>query len=225
MEKAKTHFVLVAGFSSDNLDAVKLKKSLDKIGFSSDAISFYGEEYVDDFTDLKISDCIANVSNFINKKTEQYDNVYGVGISLGGAFLLEHAKHSDNLKGIVSIGTPFGLNHKFWINLGLKFLPLFYFAWRRLQKIKSLRLNPIGATRAVTEYLDDELPKKLDHVKTQILFLHSKKDAVSNYKVLPKYLEMISSEKKKITYFENGNHVIDDDPDLVVRYILDFFNC
>lgn len=224
VEKSKIHFVLVAGFSSDNLEAIKLKKSFDKAGFGSDAISFYGEKYIDDFTDLKISDCVANVSNFINRCAEKNENVYGIGISLGGALLLEHAKWHDNLKGAASIGTPFKLKNKFWINIGLKFLPFFYFIWKRMQKIKFLRLNPLGSTKIVIDYLEIELPKKLNLIKTPVLLLHSKKDPVSDYKILPKYLSFISSEKKKITYFENGNHVIDQNPDLVVQYISDFFN-
>jgi len=222
MDKLKIHFVLVAGFSSDYLEVMGLKKSLEKNGFSANAISFYGEGYIDDFTNLKISDCIANVSKVINMCAEQYENVFSIGISLGGALLLEYAKYSDNLKGIASIGTPFKLNNKVWINFGQKFLPSIYFFWKRLQKIKCLRLNPIGATNMVMEYLETGLPKNLNLIKTPILLLHSKKDSVSDYKVLPEYLNMISSAKKKIIFFKNGNHVVDHDPDSLIKYVLDF---
>ena len=56
MDKSKIHFVLVAGFSSDHFEAIPLQKSLEKLGFSTDITSFYGEEYIDDFDGLKISD-------------------------------------------------------------------------------------------------------------------------------------------------------------------------
>jgi esterase/lipase len=222
MDKSKTHFVLVAGFSSDHLETMGLKNFLEERGFSADAISFYGEGYIDDFTDLKISDCIASISKVINRCAKRYENVFGIGISLGGALLLEHAKHSDNLKGIASIGTPFKLINKAWISFGQKLFPLVYFFWKRMQKIKWLRLNPIGATNTIMEYLETGLPKNLDSIKTPVLLLHSKKDPVSDYRVLPEYLDLISSEKKKIAFFDNGNHVIDNDPDLIMKYVSDF---
>ena len=223
MDKSKIHFVLVAGFSSDQRETLPLKKSLEKLGFSADAISFYGEGHLDDFTELTIEQCIANVSSVIDRCAEQYGAVYAIGISLGGALLLEHAKHPANLKGLVSIGTPFKLNNKFWISIGQIFLPLFYFAWKRMQKIKRLRLNPLGATNMVMDYLENSLPKNLDCVKIPVLLLHSKKDEVTDYSVLPEYLNKIASEKKQIQFFDNGNHVIDNDPDLVIKYVLDFF--
>lgn len=222
-EKTGTHFIVIAGFSSDHLEAIKLKKSLETIGLSADALSFYGEGYIDDFTDLNISECLTNASSIIDRRAEQYEAVYGIGICLGGALFLEHAKHAGNLKGIASIGTPFRLNNKFWIELGLKLLPFFYFIWRRAQKIKWLRLSPLGATKMVVEYLETDLPKDLGLVKTPTLLLHSRKDAISDYRALPEYLDLIGSEKKKITYFSNGNHIIDHDPDLVIKYVLDFF--
>jgi esterase/lipase len=223
MDKSKIFFALVAGLSSDQLEAMGLKKSLEKRGFGAEAISFYGEGYIDDFTDLKISDCVTNITNFISKRTKKYEAVFGVGISLGGALLLEHAKCADDLKGIASIGTPFKLNNKAWINFGQLFLPLIYLFWRPLQKIKRLRLNPLGATNTVMEYLEKGLFENLAAIKTPVLLLHSKKDPVSSYAVLPKYLSLIASEKKEIIYFDNGNHVIDHDPDLVIKDILDFF--
>ena len=193
------------------------------MGYSADAISFYGEDYIDDFTDLKISDCIKNISGLINRRAEEYENVFGIGVSLGGALLLEHAKNYSNLKGIASIGTPFKLNNKAWINCSLYLLPLFYFVWWQLQKIKRLRLSPLGATGAVMQYLEKDLPKDLGAIQTPVLLLHSKKDPVSDYLVLPDYLDLIGSEKKRIVFFENGNHVITDEMDQIVRGSLDFF--
>jgi len=222
-DKSKIHFVLVAGYSADEQEAAVLKENLAKQGFSADAISFYGEKYINDFTDLKISDCIKNISGLINKRAEEYENVFGIGISLGGALLLEHAKKKSNLKGIASIGTPFRLSNVRWIKFGQLFLPLFYFVWRQLQKIKRLRLSPLGATKIVVDYLEKDLPINLATIQAPVLLLHSKKDPVSDYRVLPGYLDQIASGKKKIIFFEKGNHVIAHDADLLMRYSLDFF--
>ena len=223
MDKEKTHFVLVAGFSADHLETTNLKKSVEKKGFSAEMISFYGEGYMDDFSHLKISDCQENISKVINRAAEKYENVFGIGISLGGALLLEHAKKVNNLRGIASIGTPFKLRNSQWIHFGEKFLPVINLIWKRLQKIKRFRLSPIAATPMAMDYMEKDLPKNLERIQAPVLLLHSKEDPVSDYHVLPKYLEQIGSEEKKITFFENGGHVIDDDPDLVIKYIFDFF--
>jgi len=221
-DKSKIHFVLIAGLSSDHKEAYGLKTSLKNQGYSAYAISFYGKDYRDDFTDLTAKECIDNISTYINECCEQYDEVYGIGISLGGALLLEHAKTNTNLKGIVSIGTPFKLNKRRIISIAQFLLPLFYPIWRRLQKIKRLRLSPVGAGNAMINYMENEFLQRLDRVQTPVLFLHSKKDRVSDWTVLEENVARLTGAHTEIEYFKNGRHVIDHDPDLVVQMALDF---
>lgn len=223
-DKSKIHFILVAGYSADNLEAEKLKKNLEKEGFSADAISFYGEGYRDDFSHLKISDCMANISELINKRSLQYEEVFSIGISLGGSLLLEHAKKFDNLKGIVGIGVPFKLRKIKITRLGQKFLPIILPIWNHLQKIKRLRLGPLGAANMTIEYLEGDALKNLDRIKTPVLLIHSKKDPVSDYRVIQKFFNIISSTQKKIIFFDNGNHVVDHDFNSVTKHALDFFD-
>jgi esterase/lipase len=224
MDKSRIHFVLVAGFSSDHLEALKVKGKLEDIGFSANAISFYGKEYRDNFSGMTAAECIGNVSEVINDACEKYAAVFGVGISLGGSFLLEHAKRHNNLKGIVGIGVPFKLRKTKLLHLGQKFLPIILLIWNHLQKIKKLRLSPIGAANTVIEYLEGEALKNLAEVKTPILFIHSKKDPVSDYQAIPEFLNIISSTQKKIIFFENGNHVVNHDFNSMMKHTLDFFD-
>jgi carboxylesterase len=223
MVKNKIHFVLIAGFSADHMEAVEMKYILEEKGYSAEAISFYGRNYIDDFTHLTLVECLRNISEAINEKAKKYDAVYGIGISLGGALLLEYAKKFSNLKGIVSIGTPVKLSNRKLLAAGQKIIPLIYPVWRRLQKIKQLRLNPIGATKIVINYLEDDLPKNLEKINIPVLLIHSKKDLVSDYRALPDFLEKIKSEKKKIIFSDSGNHVINNDSELIIKYALDFF--
>lgn len=51
-DKSKIHFVLIAGLSSDHKEAYGLKHCLIERGYSAYAISFYGKDYIDDFTYL-----------------------------------------------------------------------------------------------------------------------------------------------------------------------------
>lgn len=223
-DKSKIHFILVAGYSADNLEAEKLKKNLEKEGFSADAISFYGEGYRDDFSHLKISGCLTNISELINKRVLQYEEVFGIGISLGGSLLMEHAKKFDNLNGIIGIGVPFKLRKIKLIRIGQKLLPIILPIWNYLQKIKKLRLSPMGAANMTIEYLEGDSLKNLDRIKTPVLLIHSKKDPVSDYQALPKFFNIISSIKKKMIFLNNGSHVANHDFDSMARYILDFFD-
>ena len=222
-DKSKIHFVLVAGFSSDHKEAYGLKNSLMKLGYSAYAISFYGKDYMDDFTYLTREQCIANVSQYIDDCCEECDEVYGIGISLGGCLLLEYAKNKSRLKGVVSIGTPFKLKKRFLITIAQFMLPVFYPAWKRLQKVKKLRLSPVGAGKEMISYMEHEFIQGLEKVKTPVLFLQSKKDKVTDWHALEENFGKIGSPIKEIEYFHNGRHVIDHDPDLVAGMCLEFF--
>jgi esterase/lipase len=224
MDKSKIHFIIVAGFSSDHLEAVKFKKCLEKMGFGAEAISFYGEEYRDDFSGITASECIGNVAKAIDEVSKKYEMVFGIGISLGGSLLLEYAKSCDNLQGIVGVGVPFKLRKIRLIHFGQKFIPVICLFWNYLQKIKKLRLSPMGAVNMVVEYLEGDAIKNLNQIKTPVLFIHSKKDPVSDYESVPKFFDIISSTKKKIIFFDDGDHVVDHDFDLVTRQFLDFFD-
>ena len=55
------------------------------------------------------------------------------------------------------------------------------------------------------------------------MFLHSKKDNITDYRALEKFSPRISSPKQEITYFNNGNHVINYDLESIVTHSLEFF--
>lgn len=221
-DKSRIHFVLVAGFSSDNQEILGLKYILDNQGYSATAVSFYGPGIITDFTDLDERACIDNLARVINAAAAENDVVYGIGISLGGALLLEHAKCHDTLSGIVSIGTPFRLKNQGAIAFGKKVLPFVYPVWKRLQCIERLRLNPLGAAEAMIGFMEGTFLKDLERVTTPVLFLHSRKDRVTDYRALEEYLPKISSTRKHRIFFENGNHVFEYNP-LTAEWALQFF--
>ena len=218
----KIHFVLVAGFSSDQREVLGLKNVLEKQGFSAEAISFYGEGLLDDFTDIQAHQCVENVTRFVNAAIEKHDAVYSIGLSLGGALLLEYAKKNHCLSGITSISTPFRLKRRKWISLGQKAYPVIYPFWKRLQKYKQLRLSPIGAANTVVEFLEGEFLNNLSHIKTPILLLHSKNDPIADHEALPEFCRSFSSLKRQLIYLDDGGHVIDRNSDLVAGHTLDF---
>ena len=222
-ENKKICFVLLPGFSSDNLQIMGLKKLLEEAGYTAIAANFYGTEIITDFTDMTAEGCIKNISTIINQASSQYEKVYGIGISLGGALLMEHAKNFDNLSGIVSVGTPFRLKNRKWIALGEWLFPAIYFFWKPLQKIQRLRLSPLGASIQMISYMEGKFLEHLEVITTPILFLHSRKDGVTDFEALDEYVPKISSEKKEIIFFPNGKHVVDDNPKTITDYAVSFF--
>jgi esterase/lipase len=223
INNSKICFVLIAGFSSDAQQIWKLGDVLKLAGYSVVIGSFYGKTEVDDFSRLTEEECIDNISALINKATEKYERVYGLGISLGGALLLEYAKKENRLSGIVSVGTPFLLRNIRYIRFGIKFFPIIYPVWKHLQKIKKFRLSPIGAVSMAVNYMEGKFLENLDRITTPTLFLHSKRDSVTDYRVLEKYAAMLSVTKHETIYFNNGNHVVDDNPMLIAKHAVDFF--
>ena len=221
--RSQTCFVLLPGFAPDNVPVLKLKELLEKRGYSAIATNFYGGRVVTDFSKIRIGECLQDISKIIAEAARTHSRVVGVGISLGGALLIEYAKTNSNLTGIISVGTPFQLHNRHLLRVATYVAPVIYPVWRRFELAhKEWRLPPIGATRAVVRYLEGTFLQNLDKVKTSTLFLHTKTDAVANYKVLPKFVPKFTGAKTKVVITENGSHVMDDNPEIVLRYIEEF---
>lgn len=220
----RTCFILLPGFSPDHIPVLALKEALEKRGYAAIASSFFGDSVFENFSKLTIQQCHENISYLINSTAQKYERVIGIGISLGGALLLEHAKTNRILHGIASIGTPFRLKYRSFMRIGEIVLPFVYPLWEKFERHKTLRPVPIGAGPQVIEYLENDFLQNLEKITIPILFIHSKKDFVTDYRVLPEYLEKIGSEKKQSIISENGNHVIDHDPDMLIKHISTFFN-
>lgn len=220
----KICFILLPGFSPDVVSVLGLKRILEQRGYDAIAANFYGDIDVSDsdFSILRAEQCVRSVSKIINDAAKKYERVFGIGVSLGGALLLEHAKKFGNITGITSIGTPFKLKKRFLMRLGQKAVFFVYPLWKRFQKKKEWRLFPIGAGNMIIEYLENDFLKNLELIKTPTLFLHSKKDRITDYLALSEFSSKIST-KYEIAFFENGNHVLDRNPELILKYALDFF--
>lgn len=220
----QTCFILLPGFSPDHIPVLALKEALEKRGYTAIASSFFGDAVFENFSKLSIQQCHENVSCLINNTAQKYQRVIGIGVSLGGALLLEHAKTNKNLHGIVSIGTPFRLKYRSLMRIGEMLIPVVYPIWKKLERHKMLRLLPIGAGPVVISYLENEFLENLDQVKTPSLFFHSKKDLVTDYTALPPFVSKLSSERTQTILSENGNHVIDHDPEFIFDRLAHFFD-
>ncbi|TSA45228.1 hypothetical protein D4R51_02225 [bacterium] len=215
-------FILLPGFSPDNFPVLELKKMLEARGHAAIASSFYGTEIIRDLSHITMEDCLRNLSQTIREAKKNHDRVFGIGISLGAALLLEHAKKEKNLDGIVSIGTPFKLKHQKLIRLGQVPVPLVKPFWRVAGKFKKWRLPPIAAAKVVLNFLRRDFTSDLESITVPTLFFHSKRDGVTDYRVVQEFSDRMASPKKKIIFFDNEGHVINGHSEKVLEHIFDF---
>lgn len=215
-------FILLPGFSPDYLPVLPLKAALENRGYFAIASTFFGNRDFKYFNELTLDQCHNHVSQLIQSAKTQYKQVFGIGVSLGGALLLEYAKTYNDLSGIVSIGTPFRLKHRPLMSAGKLFLPIVYPIWKKFEKYKNWRLLPVGAGPQVIRYLENGFMANLEKITTPVLLIHSKKDLITDFRVLPEYLEKIGSMSKSLIITENGNHVIDHDPNALVDHMISF---
>jgi esterase/lipase len=216
-------FILLPGFSPDNFPVLNLKDHLEKRGHTAIANNFYGEELISDFSTLTAEKCRDNLGQTIREAKKKHEKVIGIGVSLGGALLLDHAKAENNLDAIISIGTPFKVKNIKLINAAEKFLPLVKPFWRIFDQ-RERRLPPIAATKMVMEYLCHQFPQNLEKITTPTLFIHSKKDKITDYRILEEYTEKLSSPQKEIIFFDNGSHVINGGTEKMLNFTFDFLD-
>ncbi len=216
--RPQTCFVLLPGFAPDSVPVLELKRALEKRGYAVVASNFFGDIAVDNFSDLTRRQCTDAIYDLIQEAKSKYQKVVGVGISLGGALLLEHAKKHNNLDCIVSIGTPFKFKSRLLVKIGQALIQPIYPAWRHFQKYKRLRLLPIGAANMAIEYIEKEFGQNLELITVPALLIHSKKDWISDYCVMPEFISKLSSAPKELIILNNGSHTVNSGADLIIQH-------
>ena len=82
-----------------------------------------------------------------------------------------------------------------------------------------MRLPPLGVSPAVYAYLEGDFLRGLERIQSPVVFLHSKLDGVTDYRAVSEYAERLSSSKKHVVVLKNGDHVINYDADVIMKYI------
>ena len=216
----KPCFIILPGFAPDAVPTYKFKNQLELLGYQVIVSNFWGDKKITDFRQLTASDCLKGITAIIDQAKKDHQYLVGIGYSLGGALLIEYAKKYSKLDYLVSIGTPFKLKKRELISLGDFFLPIIYPIWHIFEKIKKLRLTPIGCTRMVVNFLEGDFLKNLEKVKTPIFFLHSKKDGVADYRAVSEFTKKFVQASREVNIFENGNHAINHDIKMILENVL-----
>jgi esterase/lipase len=215
-------FILLPGFAPDTVPVQALRGRLEALGYAVMASNFWGEERTPDFPRLTAADCHNSINALVKLAKQKFPVVIGIGISLGGALLIEHAKHNSDLDCIVSVGTPFRLKHKKLMAVGFSLLPIIYPLWKVFDSIKALRLTPIGTAKMIVGYLETDFLNDFYKITTPVLLLHSQKDEVTDYKVVGEFSKKFVNAHTKVMMLGNGNHVINYDAEMIINGALSF---
>ncbi len=222
--KQEICFILLPGFAPDDFPVFGIRNILEEKGYKVITSPFFGNLKPKDFSKLSEEDMLRGSFEVINNAAKKYKKIVGIGISLGGALFLEYAKQK-NLTAIISVGTPFRLSQRCLIVFLKIIYPLIYPLWRYVDKrYVNFRLLPIGAGKMVVNFLKNNFLDNLNNIQTPVLFLHSKKDLITDYRYLQKNVDKISSKDKKIVLFNNGGHIINRDSRIIANQVLDFID-
>lgn len=222
IDRSQLCFIILPGLAPDPLSVIPIGKYLESQGYAAIVTNFCGDNTTHEFSKVTIDGCLKNIGALIREAKKKHRIVVGIGISLGGALFIEHAKTHTDLDYIASIGTPFKLKWTRLISLGLIFIPIIHPIWKFFQPSQRRRPLPVEALPMTMDFFEGRFLKNLDTIKSPILFMHSKKDPTSDYRTLLEYAPKISNARTKILLSENGGHQMGYDPRHIVKNVFEF---
>ena len=224
IDRSQLCFIILPGLAPDPLSVIPIKTYLEEQGYPAIVTNFCGDNTTTDFSKLSIEDCLENIAALVREAKKRRPIVVGIGISLGGALLIEHAKTHSDLDFIVSIGTPFKLKKAKLISLGVALAPIIHPIWKFFDKSQRLRPLPVEALPMAMRFFEGRFLENLDKVKSSILFMHGKKDPATDYKALLRYVKKFSNARTKVMLSENGDHQMGYDPVAITKDVFSFFD-
>lgn len=172
-----------------------------------------------DMVRTKWRDWLASVEDGIHLLRNNCDQIFIMGLSMGGALaLLAAARYPIN--GIVAMSTPHALSE----DPRLMFLPILkYFVpeipkgpsdWHDLSNNQDHVSYPKYPTPCIPELLDllAEMRSSLSQIKIPVLLMQSRQDATVSKESMEFIFTHITSPIKEMKWFENSGHVITREP-------------
>jgi esterase/lipase len=217
-------FLILPGLAPDPQSLEPMQEYFEEQGYTAVLADFWGDGPVPEFRSLTIDQCLAGIDVAVKKLRKKHSVVFGIGVSLGGALLIEYAKTHDGIDYIASIGTPFRLRRPHLVSLGITYAPFLHPLWKLIWPPQRSRPLPIAAGRMATDFFKGRFPLRLDSIKTPILFLHGKKDPLADYRAVYEFARRFTNAPIEIATFEKGGHEIDYDPAMIKDDVFRFLN-
>jgi carboxylesterase len=183
-------------------------------------------------------DWFGTVQDELENLLSHYEQVYAVGLSMGGLLAIYASLHCPQLKGIVSINAP--VINRFWPAAGMVLAPalqwvLPYFpkpkpaGRRELPNRFDYSVYPLKALCSMLE-LRQLVKKEISRLTTPVLVIQSQKDESVDPRSLEWLAQRIVGAPQDTLWLENSGHIATMGPERellagkIVEFILRYSN-
>ncbi|MBT3240377.1 MAG: alpha/beta fold hydrolase [Chloroflexi bacterium] len=230
-----TGVILVHGFTGAPTEMRWLGEYLNQKGYTvvGPRLAGHGTK-IDDMIRTRWTDWAASVEDAWHLLKENTDQIFIIGLSMGGLLSLNHAAQFP-VKGVVAMSTPLEVPKKFfgkYRELARVVSKIYksreksgggWFTPEAKEGHISYSANPI---RSVVElsYLVDEVKNNLGKISVPTLLIHSKDDAYVPIRNSERILKMLTTKDKELVKIEKAGHVItrDGDKEFVFNKVAEF---
>lgn len=235
--------LLVHGLTGSPGNLEPIAKGLKERGFivKSPLLAGHGKTLADLHRKTR-KDWYDDVVRAYNELSKEVDEIYFVGLSMGGVLGLKLAANGGSpIKALAVLGAPLLLKPLFrsFVVPAVRYSPLRFIIRNNKKNIEKSVLSPQGRidyrrtsythmpSESVFEFVDlaDEVRKQLASVHQPLLLLHGKYDHISDPHWLTEIKEHAGSKTIKEVILPNSGHVLpfDNDKEQVVEEIIRFF--
>jgi carboxylesterase len=223
----KRGIFFIHGFTDSLCRVNGFAKFLAERGITTKGVLLPGHGYGwEELAETTPNDWYKEVERGILEFSKQVDEVYIIGISLGGNLALKFAaKYPDIVSGIVTIEAPMRIKNQYLTRAAIPFAQLFgmrYWNKKYLKKVKHpdkekvfdqgvLDKMPLINIAQVIDFLENK-QSFLSRVKCDVLIIQSDKSNLVVNNSAQKIYEAIGSKRKKIFRMENVYHAFVSEP-------------
>ncbi|MBW6431667.1 alpha/beta fold hydrolase [Patescibacteria group bacterium] len=180
----------------------------------------------EDLAKTNLNDWYKSVEAGILEMAKDVEDVYVVGISLGGNFALKvAAKHPDKIKGIVTIESPMRIKHQYITRVAIPFAQFAGFKYWKKQYLKRLThpekdtvfdqgvldRMPLNNIAQIIDFLENK-QAFLKRVKCDVLIIQSEQSSLVTKSSAQKMYDSVKSKRKEIFYHNNIYHAFLSEP-------------
>lgn len=216
--------LLIHGFTGAPKEMRWMGEYLSARGYSVLGVRLAGHATcVEDILRVKWQDWIASVEDGYYLLRGLADQVYVVGLSMGGILSLVFSTLKP-VTGVVTMSVPYSLPRDprlALIHLLSTFIPRVRKGpadWHNLEAAKDHIEYPYLPTKGIIQLRDllIEMQKSLPKITAPVLLIHSRQDGSVSPDHAEKILSKLGSHDKQIFWVEESGHVIPREPD---RYL------
>lgn len=209
----KTGILLIHGFTGSPSEMRYLGEYLKDKGYTVKGVLLKGHgTSVEDMRKTSHKDWLASAEQGYHELTEECDEIFIVGFSMGGALALHLAQKYD-LKGIVSLSTPIKIaNRQYYIGTVTKYLKFKMGRPAKLVKLKDpfvigYNKTPLRCVISLFKLINI-VKADLHKIEKPILIMQSYGDGTVHPSSANFIYKRIGSTDKSIIFLHNSGHVI-----------------